>query len=255
MKTQYTPPHDRFTVGFLGLVVAIIALFALCLFGSGCSVLGAYKPVVPAIQTNEVVTAVSSPIERIEWRTNTVTVTNVLPGERIVVTNVQAVAPVIVFTNEIVMVTNQVVSTNGFVVNPQFRGAVETARGINSAVNPTPTAPIVDWGLTLATLAASGVAAWKTRSAKKSEILRDTLIKAVETAPPAVSSAIKKHVAGVADLRGVSADLDQAVQKVTSAMADGRLTAEEFVELANDPAITEDMIPEAMRSAFRKFRA
>lgn len=257
MKTRLFAPHDRFTAGASAFVVALLVvavLFLTCLV-SGCSVLGGYRPIVPVVTTNPVVSRELTPVERIEWRTNTVVVTNVLPGEVLVVTNVQAVAPVIVFTNEIRMVTNQVVSTNGYVVNPQFRDAVETARGINSAVNPTPTAPMVDWGLTLATLAAGGVAAWKTRSAKRSEILRDTLIKAVETAPSSVSSVIKKHVAGVADLRGVSADLDQAVQKVTAAMADGHMSAEEFWKLAQDPTVTEDIIPEPMRPAFRKFRA
>ncbi len=250
-------PHDRFAVGAsaFGLaLVAIFALFAACLF-SGCSVLGAYKPVVPSVQTNDVVTQVLSPIERIEWRTNTVTVTNVLPGQVLVVTNVQAVAPVIVFTNEVLFVTNRVVATNGFAVNPQFQEAVENGRRLNSALNPTPSAPLVDWGLSLATVAAGAVAAWKTKSARKAEILRDTLIKAVETAPPSVGAAIKKHVAGVADLRGVSNDLDAAVQKVTAAMADGHMSAEEFVALANDPTVTEDMIPEQIRPAFRKFRA
>lgn len=250
-------PHNRFAAGasaFGVAFIAIVALFVACLF-SGCSVLGAYKPVVPSVQTNHVVTPVLSPIERIEWRTNTVTVTNVLPGERIVVTNVQAVAPVIVFTNEVLLVTNQVVVTNGYAVNPQFADAVENGRRLNSALNPTPTAPLVDWGLSLATVAAGAVAAWKTRSAKKAEIVRDTLIKAVETAPPGLGAAIKRHVAGVADLRGVSGDLDSAVQKVTAAMADGRMTADEFNDLANDPSITEDMIPEQMRAAFRKLRA
>ncbi len=250
-------PHDRFAVGAsaFGLaLVAILALFAACLF-SGCSVLGGYKPIVPTLATNEVVSPVLSPIERIEWRTNTVTVTNILPGERIVVTNVQAVAPVIVFTNEVLFVTNRVVATNGFAVNPQFQEAVENGRRLNSALNPTPSAPLVDWGLSLATVAAGAVAAWKTRSAKKAEIVRDTLIKAVETAPPSVVSSLKKHVAAVADLRDVSGDLDRAVQKVTAAMADGHMTAEEFYNLANDPSVTEEMIPEPMRAAFRKLRA
>lgn len=257
-------PHDRFAVGAsaFGLaLVGLLALFAACLF-SGCSVLGAYKPVVPSVQTNDVVTQVLSPIERIEWRTNTVTVTNILPGERIVVTNVQAVAPVIVFTNEVLLVTNRVVATNGFVVNPQFQEAVENGRRLNSALNPTPSAPLVDWGLSLATVAAGAVAAWKTKRAKQAdtarstaELIRDTVIRAVETAPPAAAIAVKKNIAIVADMVGVGAPLDDAVQKVTAAMADGHLTAEEFVALANDPTVTEDMIPEQIRPAFRKFRA
>jgi len=254
MKTRLFAPHDRFTVGFLGFSISLIALVILSFFATGCGVLYGYKPVVPVVQTNPVVSRVLDPVERVEWRTNVVTVTNVLPGERIVVTNVQSVAPVIVFTNEVRMVTNQVVVTNGYAVNPQFQEAVENGRRLNSALNPTPTAPLVDWGLSLLTVGAGAVAAWKSKSARKAEVVRDTLIKAVETAPPSVSAAMKRHVAGVADLRGVSGALDVAVQKVTAAMADGRMTAEEFVELANDPSVTEDMIPEAMRAAFRKFR-
>jgi hypothetical protein len=259
MKNRHNTfdPHNRFAAGAsaFGIALLVVAVLFLTCLVSGCSALAGYRPVVPSLATNNVVARVLSPIERIEWRTNTVTVTNVLPGEVLVVTNAQAVAPVIVFTNEVLLVTNQVVVTNGYAVNPQFEAAVENGRRLNSALNPTPTAPLVDWGLSLATVAAGAVAAWKTRSAKKAEIVRDTLIKAVETAPPAVVSSLKKHVAAVADLRDVSGDLDNAVQKVTAAMADGRMTAEEFWALANDPAVTEDMIPEPMRPAFRKFRA
>lgn len=264
MKTSRFAPHDRFTAGasaFGIALVVIVALFATCLF-TGCSVLGGYRPVVPVLQTNEVVSPLSRPVERVEWRTNTVVVTNVLPGERIVVTNVSAVAPVIVFTNEVVMVTNQVIATNGFAVNPQFQEAVENGRRLNSALNPTPSAPLVDWGLSLVTLGAGAVAAWKTKRAKQAdtarsaaELIRDTVIRAVETAPPAAAIAVKKNIAIVADMVGVGASLDAAVQKVTAAMADGKMTAEEFNELAKDPNVTEDMIPEPMRAAFRKLRA
>lgn len=261
---KYKPyPHNQFAFGAsaFGLaLVAILALFAACLF-SGCSVLAPFKPVIPSRSTNTVVSPVLSPIERIEWRTNTVTITNVLPGEVLVVTNVQAATPIIVVTNEVVWVTNQVVATNGYIVNPEFTGAVENARRINSAVNPTPTAPMVDWGLSLVTLAATAAAAWKTRSAnkadalrEKAEVIQDTLIRAVETAPPTIGAIIKRHVAGVADLRGVSGELDSAVQRVTAAMADGHMSAEEFWELAQDPKVTVDMIPEPMRAAFLKLR-
>jgi hypothetical protein len=261
MNTRFAP-HDRFTRGLILFAAAGLAILILAL-ASGCSSLPSFaRPVVPVVGTNEVVSQVLSPVERVEWRTNTVMVTNILAGERIVVTNVQAVAPVIVFTNEVRLVTNQVIVTNGFAVNPDFSSAVETARRANSAMNPTPTAPMVDWGLTLFGLAASGVAAWKTRQQKKTQgvlttaiDVRDTLIKAVETAPPAVSDALKRHVASIANLRDIGPELNAAVQKVTAAMADGHMTAEEFVDLANDPSVTEDMIPEAMRAAFRKFRA
>jgi malonyl-CoA/methylmalonyl-CoA synthetase len=65
-----------------------------------------------------------------------------------------------------------------------------------------------------------------------------------------------------ADLTPIAAGLGARLETLNgdgtgsfAAMADGHLTAEEFVALANDPTVTEDMIPEQIRPAFRKFRA
>jgi hypothetical protein len=265
MLIRSNSPHNRFAFGASAFGLALlflVVLFCACLVG-GCSSLPSFaRPVVPVTQTNTVVLTVTNTVPEIRWQTNTVAVTNVVAGDPVVVTNVLERTPVVVTNLEVRVWTNVVVVTNGFAVNADFTAAVETARRANSALNPTPTSPLVDWGLSLVTLAAGAVAAWKTRQQKKTQgfldtavDVRDTLIKAVETAPPAVSDSLKRHVASIAALRDIGPELNDAVQKVTAAMADGHMTAEEFNDLAQDPAVTEDMIPPAMRAAFRKLRA
>ena len=165
-------------------------------------------PIVPVTETTETVSTV----------TNVVTLTNVVAGQ-----------PTITTAYNIVPYTNYVTVTNGYATNPNFTTAVEVARRANSAFNPTPSAPIVDWGLTLISLITGAVAAWKTRkhnhalvelNAHKAALetavdVRDTLIKAIETAPKAVSDAIKLHVESVADIKNLSHDVSDAVRKVT----------------------------------------
>jgi hypothetical protein len=265
MITRSNSPHNRFAFGASAFGLAllfIVVLFCACLV-SGCSSLPSFaRPVVPLTKTNTVVLTVTNTVPEIRWQTNTVAVTNLVAGERVVVTNTLERTPVVLTNFEVRVWTNVVVVTNGYAVNADFSAAVETARRANSALNPTPTAPLVDWGLSLVTLAAGAVAAWKTRQQKKTQgfldtavDVRDTLIKAVETAPPAVSDSLKRHVASIAELRDIGPELDDAVQKVTAAMADGKITAEEFLDLANDPQVTEESLPTAYRSAFRKLRA
>jgi hypothetical protein len=272
MLTRSNSPHNRFVFGAsaFGVAVLIIAvLFCACLV-SGCSSLPSFaRPVVPVTQTNTVVLTLTNTVPEIRWQTNTVAVTNLVAGERVVITNVLDRTPIVVTNLEVRVWTNITVVTNGYAVNQDFTAAVETARRANSALNPTPTAPLVDWGLTLFGLAASGIAAWKNRQHKQAEgklsaqqvaietveDINTTLIKSIETAPPVIVGQLKKHVASIAALRDIGPELDAAVQKVTAAMADGHMTAEEFNDLAQDPAVTEDMIPPAMRAAFRKLRA
>jgi hypothetical protein len=272
MLTRSNSPHNRFAFGAsaFGLaIVFVVVLFVACLVG-GCSSLPSFaRPVVPVTQTNTVVLTVTNTVPEIRWQTNTVAVTNLVAGEPVVVTNVLERTPIVVTNLEVRVWTNVTVLTNGFAVNQDFSAAVETARRANSALNPTPTAPLVDWGLTLFGLAASGVAAWKTRKHKQAqgelsaqqvamETVQDintTLIKSIETAPPGSVDSLKRHVASIASLRDIGPELNAAVQKVTAAMADGKITAEEFLDLANDSAVTEESLPPAYRSALRKLRA
>lgn len=165
-------------------------------------------PIVPVISTAETIYTV----------TNVVTTTNLVAGQ-----------PTITTAYNIVPYTNYVTVTNGFATNPNFTTAVEVARRANSAFNPTPSAPIVDWGLTLISLVTAAVAAWKTRKHNQALVelnthkaaldtavdVRDTLIKAIETAPKAVSDAIKLHVESVADIKNISAEVSAAVRRVT----------------------------------------
>jgi hypothetical protein len=226
---------------------------------SGCASASPFRPIVPQLVTNQVLTRVEDPIERIEWRTNVVTVTNVLPGERVIVTNVVTTTPVLVVTNEVHWITNQVVATNAFVVSPEFQAALETGRRVNSALNPTPSAPFVDWGITAVGAIATAVAAWQTRKAKGSGRIADTLIKAVETYPGREGAAVKEHISRVSALTGVSDALDDRVQSVTesidAALADGRLDANEIYALAKDRRVTEADVPTRYHEAFRALRS
>jgi hypothetical protein len=242
---------------FMAALMVLIAFAAAALL-TGCTAMGAYRPIVPQLATNQVLTPILDPIERIEWRTNVVTVTNVLPGERLVVTNVVTTTPVIVVTNEVHWVTNQVVTTNAFVVSPEFRAALETGRRVNSAVNPTPSAPFVDWGITAVGAIATAVAAWQTRKAQGSGRIADTLIKAVETYPGREGAAVKEHISRVSALTGVADALDDRVQSVTesidAALADGRLDANEIYQLAKDRRVSEADVPTRYHEAFRALR-
>lgn len=238
------------------IVSAVLILFALVtsLFVGGCS---SINPIVPVRSTNTVVLTNLVPFETVLWKTNTVVFTN-----ETVVTNIVQRTPVVVTNFDIVVSTNFVVATNAYEVSQEFTSGIQTAKRVNSAFNATPSAPVVDWGLSIATLVAGSVAAWKTNRARKAdtarstaELVRDTMIRAVETAPPGAASAVKKHIAAVANMAGVSVDLDVAVQKVTLAMADGKMTADEFLALANDPNVTVEMIPLEMREAFKRLRS
>ncbi len=242
---------------FMAALMVVLAFVAAALL-SGCSAMGAYRPIVPQLQTNQVVRPVLDPIERIEWRTNVVTVTNVLPGERLVVTNVVTTTPVLVITNEVHWITNQVVATNAFVVSPEFQAALETGRRVNSALNPTPSAPFVDWGITAVGAIATAVAAWQTRKARDNGRLADTLIKGVDTYPGRDVDAVKQHLSRVSGLTGPAVALDDRVQSVTesidAALADGRLDANEIYALAMDRRVTEADVPPRYREAFCALR-
>ena len=268
MNTHNTAPHDRFTRGIILFAAALLSLIILSLV-SGCSSFPSFvRPVVPVTSTNTIVLTVTNTVPEIHWRTNTSTVTNLVAGERVIITNVLDRTPIVITNFEVRVWTNITVVTNGYAVNQDFTAVVETARHANSALNPTPTAPLVDWGLSLVTLVAGGYAAWKNRQHKQAEgklsaqqaaletaqDISTTLIKSIETAPPGSVDLLKRHVASVANLRDIGPELDAAVQKVTAAMSDGKVTAEEFLAWANDPTITEEHLPAVYRSAFRKLR-
>jgi len=202
----------------------LVSLLLLLLAASGCSSFPSFaRPIVPVTRTNTVVLLLTNTVPEVHWRTNLLTVTNLVAGERVVLTNVIEREPLIFTNTQISIWTNVIVTTNGFTTNPDFASAIETARGINSGFNPTPTGPLVDWGLKLVVLAAGAVAAWKTRRQAQTqgvlataEDVRNTLILAIETAPSEVVSAIKKRVSEISKIRENSTDVHDAVKAITT---------------------------------------
>ena len=201
-----------------------LALLAILVGVAGCSSFPSFaRPIVPVTRTNTVVLALTNTVPEVHWRTNLLMVTNLVAGERVVLTNFVERIPVIVTNLEVRIWTNITVITNGFTTNPDFASAIETARGINSGFNPTPAGPFVDWGLKLVVLAAGALAAWKTRKQNQTqgilqtaEDVRNTLIMAIETAPPEIVAAIKKRVADISKIRENSTDVHDAVKSITT---------------------------------------
>jgi hypothetical protein len=170
-----------------------------------------------------------------------------------------------------VMVTNWMVTTNvivqppatnwvsvtNWVVNPELSAGVESVRRLNSALNPTPTAPLVDWGLTGLAGVAGIIAAWQSRRANRVGLVADTVIRAVETFPGATP--IKRHVERVSALTGCADELAERVETATAQIAemmgDGQLDALELLRLARDRAVRVEDVPAIYREAFTVLRA
>lgn len=255
-----SPRPDRY-VPVVAAAVVILTLLATW-FLTGCATMSnpLTRPVVRT-STNESVHAV----------TNTFLTTLPQPPLAVLATNPPAVAgmapliitnyvelPPRIFTNHLVtLVTNHIVDTaTNYIVNPQLAAGIDTARRLNSALNPTPSGPLVDWSLTALGAVATIAAAWQTRRANQARQVGDTVIRAVETYPAA--PALKEHITRVAQLTGAAPLLDRRVQEITPAishaMADGRLDANELHSLAMDPRVGLDDIPEIYRKAFAALR-
>lgn len=249
VERAWLSPAGR--VGFISLAAATLLL------ASGCAALT--RPVVsqrsvevPA-HTNEVI-RVEVPPPQLVYVTNTVAgatvvLTNWLPSEPIRVTNLVVVPP----TNMVVMVTN------AWEPNPGLVAGIQTAQTLNGALNPTPSAPLVNWGLTALSGVATLVAGWQTRRRVTADALVETTIKAIETYPGREIDQVKAHIAKVSALTGVAEQLDERVQAVAplvdSVLSDGKVDAIELVALANDPRVREEDLPPNLREAFRKLRA
>jgi hypothetical protein len=231
-----------------------ILLVALILVTSGCKTL--FTPVVTQ-------TPVQKPAEvKTIYITNTpppIVTTNVVKGETVYVTNTPpSVVTPVTFTNP--PVTVNITMTNGWQVNPAITSGIETAKTANAALNPTPSEPLVNWGLTGLSALLGVAAAWKNKRANALQTTLETVIKGVETAPTGVGlDGVKDSIAKVAALTGVSSELDGHVQRVSSKLAayldDGKLTAEELVDLANDATVAITDVPSQYRSAIAKLRA
>ena len=236
----------------------IAAIFAATVLAvTGCSFVG-------GILTKPVVTQI--PVQ-VPGRTNAVVVTNTTP--EVVATNVIDGQPVVVTHPAVVTVaTNLLISppstvyvtTTNYVANDQFLGGIETAKSLNAGFNPTPTAPIVNWALTLVAGAAGVVAAWKNKQAGALSDMVDAVVHGVESAPPGVGiDGVKRSIAAAAAAIGVGDSLHERVQTVSASLkdilADGTVTAAELLALANNPAIPLSDIPSNLRDAVAKIRA
>lgn len=189
----------------------ICALVASILVLVGCSILT--RPVVtqqavsiPGKTNVVVLTNYAAPV----------VVTNTIQGEPIVVTNY---LPPTIITNTVIQPASvQYVSVTNYVPNEAFLGAMETAQQANAALNPTPTAPVVNWVLMLLGAVPGIVAAWRNNQKRKAtEDLLNTVVTGIETVPE--GAGIKGHIASVSAIRGNAQQLDAFVQSVSPALS------------------------------------
>lgn len=119
------------------------------------------------------------------------------------------------FTRSAVVADGQ--TNDVFTVNTNLLAAIETAKRVNASINPTPSEPIINLGLSAVT-AALGAGAWFLNRRKRS--LQDQLtavIGGIETATrinPSVAL-VKSEVANAADLLGVATELHTTVKNQT----------------------------------------
>lgn len=115
------------------------------------------------------------------------------------------------------------VPVTNYVANPALAPALDAVRAANSALNPTPSAPIVDWATRLLGLVATGVAAWQTRRANNqaqaaataADGLR-TAVTAIETLPPSLAPAVKEHTAAVSTMLATAGTFADQVARLTA---------------------------------------
>lgn len=232
------------------------------------------------VVTNEVVTLrTNTVLEFVPQSPQLVYVTNTVAGAPVVVTNTVQ-APPLIITNQVpVFVTNAELATN-FVVNPALAEGIATARSINSALNATPSAPFVDWGLKALGGALTLFAGYQTRQAAKAKAkeadarakeaqaqadaslarsVSSTVIRAIETYPGQEIDDVKAHIertsvmAGTADL--VEAQVQATVGPLEEYLADGKLDANELLAMANDLSVKEADVPAVYRKAFTEMRS
>lgn len=241
-------------------VVALITIALLALVGllGGCETNPAGPLTRPVVVTNEVIRAITNTVVReIHLPPERVVVTNVVQGNPVTITNLVEAAPVY-FTNTFTSWSTNLVERTNWIANPDLLAGIETARRVNGALNPTPSAPLVDWGLSILGGIAALAAGWQTRRANRAGLAVDTVIKAVETYPGKELDQVKEHIQRVSELTGADQILHDRVQSVTEeitgALSDGRMDANEILGLAKDPRVQEDQIPGIYREAFRALR-
>lgn len=132
--------------------------------------------------------ALKTPLAKVD-EVSSHTVTNTLPD----------------LTTEVVTVlqTNSVYS-----VNPDLLTGINTAREVNNLTNPTPSAPLVELGLGALVAGLGWYAKIKNQKLKGAESLVSVLVQGVEKNG---SKEVKQTIAEVSKLRGLSAELEKAV--------------------------------------------
>lgn len=166
-----TIPHSR-SISLESWVLSLLAAGSLCLMISGC---GTIKGLIASKPVTTIVT------NTIPARTEIVFVTNQPPAQIVVVTNtvqglpvIQTVtnqSPPIVVTNIVTIPGSNVVTvvTNGFEANPALLGYLSKAQGLNAALNPTPTSPIINGVLGGLAALAGLVATWQTKRLQREQ--------------------------------------------------------------------------------------
>jgi len=107
-------------------------------------------------------------------------------------------------------------STAPFIVNTNLTSLIERMRLANAALNPTPTAPLVNLGLAGFSACLTILAAYKNDKARRSAKSLQSVVAGVELAG---DKKTKDQIAKMAGMLGSAADLAKTVQTVTRTTA------------------------------------
>lgn len=172
---------------------------------TGCSTLQSVKK--PFITTTNVV----EHVDTIAAVTNTVAEPIVENGQVVGTNFVLTVTP----PKQVVRFSTNIVT----VVNPDLESAISTAKGINSTLNPTPSSPLINIGLTGVSLVLGWWARRKTIAAARAQeqaSANNELLEVVITGVEAAKNPeVKEKVAEIADQWKVSRALKARVDEVT----------------------------------------
>lgn len=187
--------HDPLSLAFLASITAFV-IVGLC---GGCTTSAGGKRTFAPLVT----------------RTNVVEIlaTNTAPQV------VEAIATTSDGKKEVIRATNfvSVVTTNWQTnivteVNPGWTSTISTARTLNETLNPTPSAPFVNIGLSALSGGLAWFAAWQNRRRAKATGLLNTVIAGVEAAK---NPDVKAAIAETSRLWGNRHDLALHVEAVT----------------------------------------
>lgn len=182
------------------LIVCAVTLFLLILLNAGCATAASGKPTLRPIIT------VTNVVESI--RTNTVT--QIIP---VTVTNTGNELRTVWQTNVASMISTNWQTNIVSEVNPAWQTTIAGAKTLNETLNPTPTAPFVNIGLSVLSGALAWFAGWKNKLRAKEAGMVNTLIAGVEAAK---NPDVKKAIAETAVLFGNDKDIAVRWLVVTS---------------------------------------